>query len=44
MLYTERAHFFRRHRLRGACNLCVYAPPSNAHFYVELAHEPKPQP
>ena len=38
MLYTERAHFFRRHRLRGACNLCVYAPPSNAHFYVELAH------
>ena len=37
MLYTERAHFFRRHRLRGACNLCVYAPPSNAHFYVELA-------
>ena len=37
LLYTERAHFFRRHRLRGARNLAVYAPPSNAHFYVELA-------
>ena len=37
LLYTERAHFFRRHRLRGARNLAVYAPPSNAHFYVELS-------
>ena len=37
LLYTERAHFFRRHRLRGARNLAVYAPPANAHFYIELA-------
>ena len=36
MLYTERAHFFRRHKLRGARHLAVYSPPSYADFYVEL--------
>ena len=28
--YTERSHFFRRHRLRGARHLAVYSPPSYA--------------
>ena len=36
LLYTERAHFFRRHKLRGARHLAVYSPPSYAHFYIEL--------
>ena len=36
LLYTERAHFFRRHKLRGARHLAVYSPPSYAHFYTEL--------
>jgi U3 small nucleolar RNA-associated protein 25 len=36
LLYTERAHFFRRHALRGARHLAVYSPPSYAHFYIEL--------
>ena len=36
LLYTERAHFFRRHKLSGARHLAVYALPSYAHFYVEL--------
>ena len=36
LLYTERAHFFRRHKLRGARHLAVYSPPTYAHFYTEL--------
>ena len=39
MLYTERAHFFRRHKLRGARHLAVYSPPSYAHFYTELLQQ-----
>lgn len=36
LLYTERAHFFRRHKLSGARHLAVYALPSYADFYVDL--------
>ena len=36
LVYTERAHFFRRHKLRGARHLAVYSPPSYPHFYTEL--------
>mmetsp|Transcript_35312 Transcript_35312/g.70395 ORF Transcript_35312/g.70395 Transcript_35312/m.70395 type:complete len:199 (-) Transcript_35312:225-821(-) len=39
LLYTERAHFFRRHTLRGARHLAVYSPPSYAHFYIELLQQ-----
>jgi len=36
LVYTERAHFFHRHWLRGASHIAIYAPPSNAHFFPEL--------
>ena len=36
LLYSERAHFFRRHKLSGARHLAVYSPPTYAHFYTEL--------
>ena len=36
MLYSERAHFYRRHRLRGVRRVVFYGPPSAAHFYAEL--------
>ena len=39
LLYTERAHFFRRHKLRGARHLAVYSPPSYASFYTELLQQ-----
>ncbi len=39
LLYTERAHFFRRHKFRGARHLAIYSPPSYAHFYTELLQE-----
>ena len=39
LLYTERAHFFRRHNLRGARHLAVYSPPSHAHFYTEMQQQ-----
>ena len=39
LLYTERAHFFRRHKLRGARHLAVYSPPSYPHFYTELMQQ-----
>jgi U3 small nucleolar RNA-associated protein 25 len=39
LLYTERAHFFRRHKLGGARHLAVYSPPSYAHFYTELLQQ-----
>ena len=39
LVYTERAHFFRRHKLRGARHLAVYSPPSYAHFYTELMQQ-----
>ena len=36
MLYSERAHFFRRHVIRGARRLTFYAPPERPDFYAEL--------
>ena len=39
LLYTERAHFFRRHRLAGARHLAVYSPPSYARFYTDLLQQ-----
>ena len=37
LVYTERAHFFRRHLLKGDAQLAFYGLPSYAHFYPELA-------
>ncbi|XP_052900530.1 U3 small nucleolar RNA-associated protein 25 homolog [Anopheles moucheti] len=38
LLYSERAHFFRRHRIRGIRHLILYAPPVFPHFYSELVN------
>uniref|UniRef100_A0A182W414 U3 small nucleolar RNA-associated protein 25 homolog n=1 Tax=Anopheles minimus TaxID=112268 RepID=A0A182W414_9DIPT len=38
LLYSERAHFFRRHRIRGIRHLIFYAPPIFPHFYPELVN------
>ncbi|XP_050077054.1 U3 small nucleolar RNA-associated protein 25 homolog [Anopheles maculipalpis] len=38
LLYSERAHFFRRHRIRGVRHLIFYAPPVYPHFYSELVN------
>ncbi|XP_034107583.1 U3 small nucleolar RNA-associated protein 25 homolog [Drosophila albomicans] len=36
MLYSERAHFFRRTRIKGVRNLIFYQPPNFPSFYSEL--------
>ena len=36
LLYTERAHFYHRFRIRGAREILFYAPPARASFYAEL--------
>lgn len=36
MLYSERAHFFRRTRLKGIRHLIMYQPPTWPHFYSEM--------
>ncbi|XP_034653883.1 digestive organ expansion factor homolog [Drosophila subobscura] len=36
LLYSERAHFFRRTRIKGIRNLIMYQPPNFPHFYSEL--------
>lgn len=36
MLYTERAHFFRRARVKGIRHLIMYQPPTFPHFYPEM--------
>uniref|UniRef100_A0A182N050 U3 small nucleolar RNA-associated protein 25 homolog n=1 Tax=Anopheles dirus TaxID=7168 RepID=A0A182N050_9DIPT len=38
LLYSERAHYFRRHRIRGVRHLILYAPPVFPHFYPELVN------
>lgn len=38
MLYSERAHFFRRIRLKGIRHLVMYQPPTWPHFYPELVN------
>ncbi|XP_059610296.1 U3 small nucleolar RNA-associated protein 25 homolog [Phlebotomus argentipes] len=36
MLYTERAHFYRRTRIKGIRHIVMYQPPAWPHFYAEL--------
>ncbi|XP_063705619.1 U3 small nucleolar RNA-associated protein 25 homolog [Culicoides brevitarsis] len=36
LLYSERAHFFKRTRLKGIRNIIMYAPPAWPHFYAEI--------
>ena len=36
LLMTERFHFWRRYRIRGARHIIFYAPLANPHFYSEL--------
>jgi len=38
MLYTERAHFFRRFRLKGIGHIIFYQLPQYPHFYSELCN------
>lgn len=38
MLYTERAHFFRRMRIKGIRHIVFYQPPSFPHFFSELCN------
>lgn len=36
LLYSERAHFFRRTRIKGIRHLIMYQPPTWPNFYSEL--------
>ncbi|KAF3170432.1 rRNA-binding ribosome biosynthesis protein utp25 [Orbilia oligospora] len=36
LIYTERAHYFRRYDLKGVHNIFLYSMPGNAMFYQEL--------
>jgi len=36
LLYTERAHFYHRYRIRGIQRLIFYGVPHHAHYYSEL--------
>jgi U3 small nucleolar RNA-associated protein 25 len=38
MLYTGRAHFFKRYRVRGARHLVFYGLPEHPQFYPELVN------
>jgi U3 small nucleolar RNA-associated protein 25 len=38
MLYSGRAHFFRRFRIRGALHMIFYSLPEYAHFYPEIVN------
>lgn len=36
MLYTERAHFYHRYKIRGIKNLIIYSLPDRKDFYTEI--------
>ncbi|KAK7864086.1 hypothetical protein R5R35_002730 [Gryllus longicercus] len=38
LLYSERAHFFRRFRIKGIRHLIFYQPPTIPHFYSEFCN------
>lgn len=40
LLMTERFHFYRRYRIRGAKTIVWYAPPEHAQFYSEVLETP----
>ncbi|XP_026478291.1 digestive organ expansion factor homolog [Ctenocephalides felis] len=38
MLYSERAHYFRRSRIKGIRHIIFYQPPGWPHFYSEMCN------
>ncbi|KAF9523468.1 digestive organ expansion factor [Crepidotus variabilis] len=40
LLISERFHFFRRYKIRGARNVIFYAPPDHSQFYSEYLSYP----
>ncbi|XP_030930139.1 U3 small nucleolar RNA-associated protein 25 isoform X2 [Quercus lobata] len=38
MLYTERAHFYYRYKIRGIQNLIIYSLPERKEFYPEIVN------
>ncbi|CAK9199357.1 unnamed protein product [Sphagnum troendelagicum] len=38
MLYTERAHFYHRYKIRGIRNLMFYSLPNHPQFYAEISN------
>ncbi|XP_022135100.1 U3 small nucleolar RNA-associated protein 25 [Momordica charantia] len=38
MLYTERAHFYHRYKIRGIQNLIIYSLPERKEFYTEIVN------
>ena len=40
LIYSERAHFFRRYKITGAAHVVFYQPPL-PHFYTELVNQIK---
>ncbi|KAL6553242.1 hypothetical protein OROGR_007084 [Orobanche gracilis] len=38
MLYTERAHFYYRYKIRGVQNLIIYSLPERKEFYTEIVN------
>ena len=42
LLYTERAHFFRRFAIKGIRHLIFFQPPQHPHFFSELCNYLQP--
>lgn len=38
LLYSERSHFYRRHRIKGVRHLVMYGPPVFPNFYPEMVN------
>nr|DAD26228.1 TPA_asm: hypothetical protein HUJ06_027696 [Nelumbo nucifera] len=38
MLYTERAHFYHRYKIRGIQNLIIYSLPERKELYPEIVN------